>query len=103
MNRKQRLLIQFAEECSEVSQRVSKALLFGLNEIQEGQYLNNAERITNEVNDFLGILKMLLDEKIIPEPNDKDIFAKKDKVEKYMKYSKELGILKDDGMTCQQL
>lgn len=45
MKRHEHLLSILAEECCEVGQRVSKALRFGLDEVQPGQDLSNAERI----------------------------------------------------------
>lgn len=40
------LLLQLAEECAEVIQRVSKSLRFGLQEVQIGQSLTNSKRLT---------------------------------------------------------
>ena len=48
-----------AEECSEVAQRISKALRFGLEEIQPGQDLKNSERIYQEMSDLLTVAKMV--------------------------------------------
>lgn len=67
---KRELLTILAEECCEVGQRVSKALRFGIDEIQPGQDLTNAERIMQEVGDLLAVLGMLevngvVDEKTI--------------------------------------
>lgn len=55
MNRTEYLLCCLAEECTEVGQRVSKALRFGLREVQPMQPLNNAERIREEMRDLLAV------------------------------------------------
>jgi hypothetical protein len=99
MTRQQLLLIMLMEECDEVSQRASKALRFGLKEIQEGQDLDNAERICLEFNDLFTIVDMLSAEKSLPEDKLLDIFqldAKKAKVEKWLKHSQDQGVLKNE-------
>lgn len=93
MNRKEHLLTILSEECAEVSQRVSKALRFGLHEVQPGQPLNNAERITQEMADLLGIYEMLCIEEIIPGAQDYHIQQKRQKVEKFLKLSEQEGCL----------
>jgi len=45
------LLICLAEECSEVVQRITKALRFGLDEVQPGQEFTNSQRIGQELID----------------------------------------------------
>lgn len=55
------LLTILAEECCEVGQRVSKALRFGLMEIQPGQPLSNAERISEELGDLLATAEEMND------------------------------------------
>lgn len=86
------LLTILMEECNETAQRASKAIRFGVNEIQEGQTLTNAERISYEFNDILAVMHMLnkagLIDKIIDPPA---IVLKKVKVEKWLQYSKECG------------
>lgn len=59
MNREQWLLVSLSEECNELSKRVCKALRFGINEIQQGQNLNNRERIVSEFLDVLAVVSML--------------------------------------------
>ena len=65
MNRTESLLTILSEECAEVTQRVSKALRFGLDEVQADQPLNNAERILEELRDVLSIYRMLVDDGIL--------------------------------------
>lgn len=43
------LMVILAEECAEVIQRVSKALRFGVDEIQPGQPHTNGQRLGSEI------------------------------------------------------
>jgi hypothetical protein len=95
MNRKQLLLIQLMEECDEVSQRASKALRFSLEEIQKGQELSNSQRILYEFNDLVAVMEKLQEEGVFDVIYDgESIKLKKDKIEKFLNYSKQLNILK---------
>ena len=51
------LLEILAEECAEVIQRVTKALRFGVDEVQPGQPHTNAQRISYEMGDVLATLR----------------------------------------------
>lgn len=85
------------EECDKTSQRASKALRFGLDEIQPGQELTNADRIVYEYNDLIAIVEMLCESEAINRYRVGDreaIDAKKAKINKYLLYSASLGILK---------
>lgn len=98
MKRKQMLLLQMAEECNEVAQRISKALRFGLDEKQPDHLTDNADRIVQEFNDLMAVVDMLQDEGVLKIPADTQSFqiqAKKIKIEKYLDYSKQCGILED--------
>jgi hypothetical protein len=104
MTRTEHLLCILAEECSEVAQRASKALRFGLAEVQPGQTLTNAQRIMEEVNDFIAVYQMLAGPVVAPtsplfEGNAGDwtaaIKTKQEKVEKFLRYSAELGTVND--------
>lgn len=95
MNRTEHLLTICAEECAEVAQRCSKALRFGAGEIQNEQHQTNAERITEEVNDLMAVLSMMITEKIIPPVNYNRINDKEKKIEKYLRYSKSIGTLNE--------
>ena len=87
MNKAQLLLIQLAEECNEVAQRVSKALRFGLDEIQDGQNLNNAERIMGEFADLIGVYEILRDSGVLSEVDRNAVSTKKKKVIYFAAYS----------------
>lgn len=94
MNRLEHLLFILAEECAEVAQRASKAARFGMDEVEPGQSLNNAQRLMVEVNDLYAALKMLDDEGVIyPNPDFDAIDAKIAKVEKFLEYSRCCGTL----------
>lgn len=96
MSETEHLLTCLMEECNEVSQRVSKALRFGLDEKQEGQEKNNRERIIEEFYDLLGVVNLLLTRKIldfIDEEAEDKIPKKAEKVKKYMEYAKQKGTI----------
>ena len=94
MNRLDHLLWLISEESNELAQRASKAARFGINEIQEGQKLTNYARLKYEANDLLAVLEMLCDElKVSSILDGKAIKLKKEKVEKYLEYSRKLGLL----------
>lgn len=94
MNRKELLLIQLAEEASEVAQMASKMLRFGTEEIYPEQPLTNAERTHIELDDMYGIVRMLNQEFNFNYLFSEDNVQKKiNKVNKYAMYSVELGLL----------
>lgn len=93
MTESEHLLVILMEECNEVAQRVSKALRFGLNEIQPGHTLTNAQRISVELTDLYAVREMLLEQGLIPELDPIAITEKKAKVETFMNYARELGTI----------
>ncbi len=94
MNRTEHLLCCLAEECSEVAQRVSKAMRFGLYEEEPGQALNNSKRISVELSDLMAVVEMLQDVGAIGSIEQRLILDKKEKVKDYLEYSKHCGTLK---------
>lgn len=92
MNRAEYLLTQAASECNEVAHRITKAMHFGVGEIQPGQELTNAERVVAEYIDLCAVMEMLEAEGLIALPSGAaraaDIAAKKAKVEKFILYAK---------------
>jgi NTP pyrophosphatase (non-canonical NTP hydrolase) len=97
MTRVEHLLFILAEECAEISQRVSKAARFGLYEVQPGQNLTNVERMVAEYNDLLAVAQMLDEEgHFVADPNTRAIEAKRDQVEEYLRLSKECGTLNEE-------
>lgn len=96
MTRTEHLLDILIEECAEVIQRATKAKRFGLKETQPGQEHDNAERISYELADLFAVVELLEEEEALVEPHYLDgaiLNAKKEKVEKYLKYSVECGTL----------
>ena len=95
MTEEQILLTILGEECNEIAQRASKAIRFGSTEIQPGQEFTNAERICYEFNDLYATMLLLREKGILPEiQNTTSIDSKKEKIERFNKYSEKLGILK---------
>jgi hypothetical protein len=93
----QHLLSVLAEECDEIGQRVTKALRFGLSEIQPGQDMTNETRITLELCDLWGTIEMLQERGILSAfPVRCLINRKKQKVATFMKYADEIGMIRHD-------
>lgn len=88
MTRTDHLLTILAEECAEVAQRASKALRFGLGEIQPGQALTNLERIEEELGDLIAVARMLG-----LAPSERTLADKPAKVERFLDYSERCGKL----------
>lgn len=105
MTRTEHLLFILAEECSEVGQRCSKAARFTLNEkhseneitpkseLTDESTLSNAQRITYELSQLIGVAEMMICDNIIPDISPEIKLAKSVKVEKFLKYSKKVGTL----------
>lgn len=95
MNITEMILCKVAEECNETAQRASKAMCFGLDEVQEGQGLTNAQRLVYEFNDIVAMMEILADNGLIQKPffNQDMIELKKEKVEKWFQYSNDIGTL----------
>lgn len=92
MTRTQHLLDCLIEECAETIQRATKAKRFGLAEVQPKQPLTNLERIVYELNDIVAVADMLE----VGWMDEQAVDAKREKVEKYLAYSQECGLLKED-------
>lgn len=74
------------EEASEVQQRATKAMRFGATERQPGQDLDNSERLSREIGDFLLMIEYAKKAGLVTE---KEITAgmqnKEKQLEKYMR------------------
>lgn len=107
MTKQQYLLAKLMEEAGEIVLAASKSLTFGIDEIKPGQDLTNKTRLKSEIEDLIIIIYLLKENGIdlditkfncdcAIDPSiyvDSDTFyKKKEKVEKYMNYSKELGV-----------
>jgi len=95
MTHTEHLLTVLAEECAEVAQRASKAVRFGLTEIQPGQGDDNRRRIEKELADLVATAE-LLGLRI----RDEDKLAKKDRLAQYMTYSQKVGTLDSRNDWC---
>ena len=94
INIQEYLLICLAEECSEVQQRICKALRFGFLEVQPDQPLNNLARIALELADLHGVLELLAENGCSIVPKSRDLIeAKKAKVTRFMELSRKQGTL----------
>ncbi len=98
--RKEYLLACLIEECQEVSQRATKALRFGLTEVQPGQDLTNGSRIRGEFLDLLTVADLLRAEGVelfnfASNSDMRHMREKAEKVEKFMEYSKQVGAYRD--------
>lgn len=88
------LLVSVAEECAEVAQRATKALRFGLDEVQPGQTLTNKARLMDELEDLFIILELLQKNGYLPaELSSRNEEKKLAKVFKYMDFAEECGTL----------
>jgi hypothetical protein len=95
MTRDEMLHVIAMEECDELSQRLSKALRFGGDEIQPGQPNTNRQRVLMEFADLLAAMEML---GFMVGPGALGtlrglVDAKKAKVERYLAYSEQCGTL----------
>lgn len=88
MNETQYLLVVLAEEAAEIVQRATKALRFGIHEVQPGQDEDNLRRLEREVADLEATAQRLR-----LTIRDEDKAAKLEKLDRYMAYSREIGLL----------
>ena len=97
MKRDDHLLVILAEEASEIIKDSTKALRFGIDDCHPVTKETNRDRLVCELNDFIAMIEMLQTEGMLPL----DVFdrvkiqAKKEKVERYLRYSQELGRLNE--------
>ena len=88
MKRLDHLLVILMEECAEVQKEAAKALRFGL-------HPDNVLRLNNELNDLVAMVEMVTDEGVDLAPCDLKIRRKREKVEKFLMFSREVGTLED--------
>lgn len=108
LTRTEYLLVKVTEECHEVGQRAAKALTFGLTEIYQGGadsayrnpgQLTSAEVLMQEFADLSAVVDMLQEMGALPvnvEEFQRQMVAKRVKLEKYMALSRARGILVDE-------
>jgi hypothetical protein len=102
MTRQDHLLTIIAEECVETAQRATKALRFGIDEVQPGQDLTNSERLMQEAIDLAAALEMLAEQSPVfrkiyedSERTKKWRYEKIDKVNHFLEYSRQQGRLEE--------
>lgn len=96
MTEQDHLLMCLAEECAEIQQRVSKALRFGLYEIQPDQQYTNQYRIMLELYDLLGVIELLQERRILTNFVEHGRTAdKKEKVLRFLEYAREQKAIAD--------
>lgn len=93
MNNTEYLLVCLMEECSEVAHRASKALRFGLREVQQGQGETNEQRLTSELNDLHGVVEELIKEGVQLNLSKIESAVKRMKLGRVMEYSRAQGCL----------
>lgn len=97
MDVREHYLTCLGEEANEVAQRVSKALRFGMDEVQAGQDKSNTDRIMDELRDLVCVAKILEDLGELPPiyVNPDMITTKREKIERYMAISRDQGTLQE--------
>lgn len=94
------ILLLLMEECNELSQIVSKALRFGMDEKHPEMKGTNVERIQEEFIDVVAIYNLCVKEGFIPrigpaEMEDREL-NKQIKVQRYLGYSSQCGTITED-------
>lgn len=84
-DREREILTILIEEAAEIQQRATKALRFGMLEVEPGQGLTNKTRLSQEVGDLLGIMDLGIAEGVLRgDVMDRCRRAKKAKLAKFM-------------------
>lgn len=104
MTRIEHLLTIFAEECNETAQRATKALRFGLSDVQPEQTLTNAERLLGEYSHIVCAIAMLRREGVLPAVDIHGMAElKRIQVEHFLEYSQSIGTLFESSTIKQPL
>lgn len=89
MTERQALLCKLAEECCEVAQRATKAMRFGMGEVQPGHAESNYERLLDEFLDLLTVAHRLGITRVIDEQYpDGPPQERFDRLDHFMDYSR---------------
>lgn len=92
MSRHVAIGIRAMEECNELAQRISKALLFGMTECEPAQQFTNTERIYQEFWDLRAVLGMFgIDAWANDARSAMHERAKAEKVDRFMDYARARG------------
>jgi hypothetical protein len=102
------LLVQLAEECNEVSQRIAKCLRFGMDDVQAGTddkgrpHKSNRERLANEVADMMTLRRMCCEAGLLPDSYAESVHdIKRQRVYEYMDLSIALGRMEPKVPYCR--
>jgi hypothetical protein len=96
MNRVQYLLTKLAEECSETAQRASKAIVFGLDDVQNGQEKSNNTRLVEEFAHIVAYMELLDEEKLMYINTTymrQEVGKKKEELKKWYQFSVDKGMV----------
>ena len=96
MTREQYLLTKLAEECNETAQRASKAIVFGLDDIQDGQHKDNNTRLVEEFCHIVAYLELLEEEGFMYINRafmEKEVEKKKEELKKWYQFSVDKGMV----------
>jgi hypothetical protein len=95
MTRNEALLTQLAEEASEVAQAASKCNRFGVEHTWHTHVGTAERRLFQEYVEVVAVMEMCIDAGLVTPYSTEEYFAaikaKREKVEKYLKVSMELG------------
>ena len=96
LTEEQYLLICLIEECSELQQITSKCLRFGVNDYSpyDETKTPNWKNLAIELSHINCIIHRLIDKGIIPKDLPYD--GKEERLNKFIEYSRKLGILKTE-------
>lgn len=83
------LLATASEEAGKFVQNVGKAIRFGLNNIEPGQQMSNAQRLIIEFNHIEAMMEMMYAAKVIRRNPDVAAWQREDKTERVARYMKE--------------
>lgn len=99
MNSKEHILTCISEECSEIIKDVSKALRFGLDDINPETKQTNRVAIAKEINDLLAVVELAIENYDLLDANIVDSFVskelKKRKVLNWMEYAHSKGTISE--------
>lgn len=97
MTTQEHLLTLVMEECAETAQRASKAIRFGLTEVQPGQPHDNIMRMMIEYTDLVAVFEVMMEEGMLTSALQEDLErhheAKKVKIREQMELSRKMGTL----------
>ncbi len=100
MTIRQFYLAKLAEECAEVAQRALKQMQFGPDEVQKNQDDTNAARLREEFNHLVATGQFLIELGELPTVSPEELLdavaLKRFRIEKYLKYSQELGMVEKE-------